>query len=120
MKEVVMVLAGALIALPILAEEKKPTATPAPAKSSQPQGSTPTPDAQRGKPSKEQKMTGRVIRLSGNTFTVLSGGKEVTFSAAKPEDLPKVGETVDITYTETPNGPQARTIIRSKSNITNN
>ena len=121
MRKVVTVLAAGLITLPILAEQK-PTVTPAPAKTVQQQGSTPTPDAQRGKPTKEQRqMTGKVLRQSGSTFTVLSGGKEVTFSVSKAGDtIPKVGETIDITYIQTPNGPQAITIIRSKSNITNN
>lgn len=49
-------------------------------------------------------MTGKVISQSGNTFTILANGKEAIFSAAKLKDVPKVGETVDISYTQTPGG----------------
>jgi hypothetical protein len=51
------------------------------------------------------------------TFTVMSKGKSVTFSAAKLRALPKVGEIIDITYTQNPGRPMAATTINtSKSN----
>jgi len=109
MRKAFTVLAAALIALPILAEQKQ--ATP-----------TPTPSAERGKPSKDQRqMTGKVIRVLSQqgraTFIVQSNGKEFTFSAANLKTLPKVGDVVDITYTQTPSGPlEATTVKSSKSN----
>lgn len=61
--------------------------------------------------------TGKVISQSGTTFTVIANGKEVTFSGAKLKDVPKVGEIVDITYTQTPGGPLEVVKIKStKSN----
>ena len=108
MKKVFMVLIAALIALPIVAEQKKAPVTP-------------TPSAQRGKPSKEQRqMTGKVTSQSGNTFTVMANGKEFTFSGAKLKALPKVGDVIDITYTHTAGGPmEATTVKGSKSNSDN-
>lgn len=89
-------------------------------------------------------MTGKVTQVNptANTFTVMAKGEEVTFSAkqklnaltqgnvpltakgkevtvsaAKLPALPKVGEIVDITYTQTPGGPmEATTINTTKSN----
>lgn len=54
-------------------------------------------------------MTGEVVRES-HTFTVMSNGKEVTFNAAKLEAFPKVGETILVTYNETPDGPMTTSI----------
>jgi hypothetical protein len=79
-------------------------------------------------------MTGKVISQSGNTFKVISNGKgkmpaygreggtrEFTFSGTKLTSLPKVGDIIDITYTQTPNGLlEATAVVKSKSNITNN
>lgn len=62
-------------------------------------------------------MTGKVISRSANTFTVMSNGKKVTFSGAKLKALPKVGDIIDIGYTQTPSGPlEATTVKGSKSN----
>jgi hypothetical protein len=131
MKRVFMVLAAALIAFPIFAEQKKAAATPTPS------AQKPTPSAERGKPSKEQRetalggpdtaargkptkdqrqVTGKVISQSGKSFTVSANGKEITFSGAKLKDLPpKVGDTVVVTYN--PASPQeAVTVKSSKSN----
>jgi hypothetical protein len=141
---VIAMLAAALVALPMFAEQKKPkpTATPAPNRSIRLDSSrsnrvvqppvTPGnarevalggPDtADRGKPTKEQRrITGRVLSQQGRrdraTFTVLSNGKEFTFSAAKLQTLPKVGETIDITYPQTPGGTlEAATINTTRSN----
>ena len=130
-----------LIALPIFAQQKKQTVTPTPSARKPPSEVTqgaPIPSAERGKPSKEQRevapggpdtstrgkpskeqrqMTGKVISQSGNNFTVMANGKEFTFSAASLKALPKVGNIIDITYTQTPGGPmEATTIKTTKSN----
>ena len=136
MRRIFMLLAAALVALPIFAEQKKPTVTPTSAANrsinlnssksnrvAQPTV-TPTPesDATRGKPTKDQRqMTGKVIRVLSQqgraTFVVQSKGKEFTFSAANLKALPKVGDVIDITYTQTPSGPlEATTVKSSKSN----
>jgi hypothetical protein len=47
----------------------------------------------------------------------MSKGQSITFSAAKLKALPRVGDIIDITYTQTPGGPmEATTINNSKSN----
>lgn len=64
-------------------------------------------------------MTGKVTQVNptANTFTVMSNGQAVTFSAAKLPALPKVGEIIDITHTQTSGGPmEATTIKTTKSN----
>lgn len=61
------------------------------------------------------KVTG--VDPKGKTFTVMAKGKPVIFSATKLKVLPKVGEIIDITYSETPGGPmEATTINTTKSN----
>ena len=74
----------------------------------------------RGKPTKEQ-LTGKVTEVNNQakTFTVTAKGKAVVFSGANLAKLPKVGEVVDITYTETPGGGPLNSINpnSSKSNI---
>ena len=65
-------------------------------------------------------MTGKVTQVDekAKTFTVMSKGKAVTFSAAKLTAPPKVGQTVDIRYTQTPGGVlEAANLNLSKSNI---
>jgi|GEM_PF-6827438 len=64
------------------------------------------------------KITGKVTQVNekAKTFTVMAKGKAVTFNASKLKSLPKVGEIIDITYTEDPSGPMATTINTSKSN----
>lgn len=65
------------------------------------------------------KITGKVTQVNEKTksFTVMANGKEVTFTAAKLPALPKIGEIIDITYTQTPGGPMAATTINtSKGN----
>ena len=113
-----------------------PAATPAPGS----QGATinsaeasdpPESGGPGGKPADQLRMiTGKVISQSGNSFKVISSGKgkmpaygreggtqEFTFSAAKLKVLPKIGEVIDITYTQTPGGPlEATTVNTSKSN----
>jgi hypothetical protein len=127
-KKVFLVLVAALTALPIFAEQKNPTATPKPSAErgkptkEQREVAPGGPDtATRGKPSKEQRqMTGKVTSQSSNTFTIMANGKEFTFSAARLKTLPKVGDVVDITYTQTPGGPmEATTVKGSKSNSDN-
>jgi hypothetical protein len=103
MKHVFVMVAVALIALPTFAEQKKPQQTPAQAEIS-------------GKYGKGVIMC-RVISRAGSTFTAISDGKELTFSGAKLKELPKVGETVEITFTQAPGGPlEATTVKSSKSN----
>jgi len=67
-----------------------------------------------------KQMTGKVTEVNNQakTFTVMSKGKAVVFSAAKLEALPKVDEIIDVTYTENPGGGpmEATTINNSKSN----
>lgn len=71
---------------------------------------------------KQQLMTGKVIQVNptANTFTVMAKGQSVTFIAQAPGELTllKVGQILDITYTETPGGGSMRatTINTSKSN----
>ena len=65
-------------------------------------------------------MTGKVTQVDekAKTFTVMSKGKAVTVNAAKLTSLPKVGQVVDITYTQTGGGPlEAANLNLSKSNI---
>lgn len=111
MRHVLTILAAALIALPTFAAEKKPQPTPTPAGSLS--GAKPKGVAQVGL----RRKFGRVLSQQGRMFTVTSEGKELTFSGAKLKELPKVGETVEITFTETPGGPlEAVTVKSSKSN----
>lgn len=65
-------------------------------------------------------MTGKVTGVdpTGKTFTVMSKGQAVTVSAAKLPALPKIGEIIDITYTQTPGGPMQATIINSTKSQT--
>lgn len=65
-------------------------------------------------------MTGKVTQVDdkAKTFTLMSKGKVVTFGAAKLTSLPKVGQVVDITYTQTPGGAlESANLNLSKSNI---
>ena len=65
-------------------------------------------------------MTGKVIQVDENkkTFTVVAKGKQHTFLATNFKALPKIGEIIDVTYTETPGGPmEATNLNSSKSNI---
>lgn len=104
MKSAFMVLAVAFIALPILADKK----TPVPSVNSINLNSS---------RSNIYRVAGTVINQSGNTFTVMANGKQLTFSAAKLKDVPRVGETIDITYTQSAGGPlEATTVKSSKSN----
>jgi hypothetical protein len=52
-------------------------------------------------------MTGTVTQVNGkdNSFTISANGREATFSAKTLRVLPKVGETIDVTYTQTAGGP---------------
>lgn len=70
----------------------------------------------------EQVMTGKVIKVDAKakSFTVLSKGKQFTFSsAALKGPLPEVGKIFDITYRQTtPGGPlQSIALNSSRSNI---
>ncbi len=84
------------------AEEKKPTAG----------------EKRIDKPS-PQLMTGKVIQVNAQekTFTLVAQGKEYKFTFQKIEFPYKVGEVIDVTYTENPGGPMAATAFSSsKSN----
>lgn len=122
MRTIFMVVLTALITLPVSADEKKPTPAPA-AKKQGDLKPTPAPPAKAARVLTQQgrvdnpPITGKVISLSGNTFTVMSKGKKVTFSGSQLRALPKVGETIDISYSQTPGGPlEATTVKSSKSN----
>ncbi|WP_337286322.1 hypothetical protein [Candidatus Methylomirabilis sp.] len=68
---------------------------------------------------KQQLMTGKVTQVNptANTFTVMANGQMVTFNGTNLNALPKVGEIIDITYTQTPGGPmRATTVNNTKSN----
>ena len=65
-------------------------------------------------------MTGKVTQVNekAKTFTVMAKGKEVVFNAARVKSLPKVGEVIDVTYTEGGGGLlEASNLNLSKSNI---
>ena len=71
------------------------------------------------KASPELMMTGKVTLVDGSkkTFTITAKGKLHKFVANNIKAMPKVGEIIDITYTETPGGPMAAATINStKSN----
>ncbi len=73
----------------------------------------------------ETMMTGEVTQVDAKSqrFTVIANGKAVTFSSAKLKTRPKVGDTLDITYTQDAGGPpqaQQTAVVKSKSNISNN
>lgn len=61
------------------------------------------------------KMTGKVTQVNptGKTFTVMAKGKPFTFGSKSLKVLPKVGEVIDITYTEKPGGPMEATTINT-------
>ena len=83
-----------------------------------PERSTSDGTSSRGKPTKEQ-MTGKVTEVNARakTFTITSKGKTVVFSGASLSALPKVGQVVDITYTQSPGGnPSSITFNESRSN----
>jgi Cu/Ag efflux protein CusF len=65
-------------------------------------------------------MTGKVTQVdpATKTFTVMAKGKPVTFHGGNLKSLPKVGDVVDITYTENPSGPaESINLNSSRSNI---
>jgi len=102
MKTTFMVLAVAFIASQILADKKTPV---------------PSVNSINLNSSRSYRVAGTVINQSGNTFTVMADGKQLTFSGAKLKDVPRVGETIDVTYTQSPGGPmEATTVKSSKSN----
>ena len=70
----------------------------------------------RGKPTKDQ-MTGKVMEVNSQakTFTVTAKGKTVVFSGANLSKLPKVGQVVDITYTQAPGGGPLTSITFNES-----
>lgn len=59
-------------------------------------------------------MTGKVIKdnQASKTFTVMAKGQMVTFNAAKLKALHKVGEIIDITYTENPGRPMMAATVK--------
>jgi hypothetical protein len=78
--------------------------------------STTSGTSNRGKPTKEQ-ITGKVMGVNSQarTFTVMAKGKTVVFSGANLPTLPKVGQVVDITYTQTPGGGPLTSITFNES-----
>ena len=69
-------------------------------------------------------MTGKVTQVNAKaqSFTVMANGKAVTFSSAKLKaPLPKVGDILDITYTQGAIGqPLEAARVTSHSNQNNN
>ena len=64
-------------------------------------------------------MTGKVMQVDSKarTFTIVAKGKEHRFNL-KGGALPKVGDIVDVTFTESTGGPmEAINLNSSKSNI---
>lgn len=57
------------------------------------------------------RMTGKVTQVDdgAKTFTIMANDRAITFHAFKLKALPKVGEVVDITYTQTRGGPMEAT-----------
>ena len=78
-------------------------------------------ESSRGKPTKEQRTTGKVMEVNSQakTFTLEAKGKTAVFSGANLSRLPRVGEVVDVTYTETPGGGPLTSITfnESRSNV---
>jgi hypothetical protein len=60
-------------------------------------------------------MTGEVTQVNekAQAFTIGANGRQFTFSAKKLNALPEVGETIGITYTQTPGGPREATTVKS-------
>lgn len=70
-----------------------------------------------------QRMTGKVTQVdqAGRTFMIAAKGKQHLFIATNFRTLPKLGEVIDIEYTDPgAGGPlQATTVKGSKSNSDN-
>jgi hypothetical protein len=65
-------------------------------------------------------MTGKITQVNEQekTFTIVAKGKEYKFTFQKIEFPYKVGEIIDVTYTENPGGPmEATNLNSSRSNI---
>ena len=65
-------------------------------------------------------MTGKVTQVDAKaqTFTIMTQGKSVTFSAATLRALPAIGDMVDVTYIVTPGGSfKASNLNLAKSNV---
>lgn len=117
MRKIFMAALAALITVPGFAQQKKPT----PTATSKRQGEVKPASGPAAKSnpdsSKSNRLRGRVLSQQGRMFTIISDGKKITLSGARLKELPRVGETVDITYTQTPGGPlEATTVKSSKSN----
>jgi hypothetical protein len=71
--------------------------------------------------SNASKITGKVTQVDATkkTFTIVAKGQPHTFSAARLKALPKVGEVVDVEYTDTGTGGPLESINlnSSRSNI---
>lgn len=113
----------ALVALaafsdPVVAQQKGTQKTP-------PTGAATTQPSAAAKNSghaMEQVMTGKVLKVDAKakSFTVISKGKQFTFSAAELKGpLPEVGKIMDITYHQTTPGGAFLSISlnSSRSNI---
>jgi hypothetical protein len=57
-----------------------------------------------------------LVSAKAKTFKVIADGKEFTFNFPKQGPLPKVGNILDITYTERPGGKSLELIAVSDSN----
>lgn len=102
----------------VFAEQKEKQKSPSTAAPTTP----PAASAKNSGHATEQVMTGKVIKVDAKakSFTVVSKGKQVTFSAAEQKGpLPEVGKILDITYHQTtPGGPlQSIALNSSRSNI---
>lgn len=90
-----------------------------------PNGGAPCSASEENCLSQNERLTGKVTRVDPRTksFTVMAEGKAVTFVAGTLKaGLPKVGATIDVTYTQTKGGQLSATafVTRSPSNDSNN
>jgi hypothetical protein len=103
---------------PAFAQQKEtPKSPPAGAATTQPSAA-----AKNSGHATEQLMTGKVITVDpkAKSFTVISKGKQFTFSAAELKaPLPEVGKIIDIKYHQTtPGGPlKSIALNSSRSNV---
>ena len=63
------------------------------------------------------KMCGKVTQVDDKvkTFTISAKGKTVAFDAAQMKTLPKLGDTVDVTYLATGDPLKGLNVSKSKS-----
>jgi len=81
---------------------------------------TSNPSEQVDKASPQKQMTGKITQIDkdGQTFLIVSNGKQYRFTHGKIEWTYKVGQIVDVTYVVNPGGQmEATNLNSSKSNV---